>query len=136
MTYLGKALIFCFAMGSVQASIASGLLLPEASMLSYAFTCGSGASGQVSYVRSAPNGIHRELVLMVNGKHFEGEPKLVALLKDKSIESVGAGCEADTTVVYFQTWANSGNPEGGFENGKGTLSIHISKNGKVLYIEP
>jgi hypothetical protein len=128
--YLGKALLFGIAVSSAQTSTASGLRLPETSMLSYAFTCGSGASGQVSYVRSSPNGTHRQLVLMVNGRHFENEPRLVALLKDKSIDSVGSGCEGDSTVVHFQTWADRGD----FESGTGTLSIRIDEAGKVLSI--
>ena len=130
MKNLGKALLIVILISSAQASMATGLQLPETSILSYAFTCGSGASGQVSYVRSSPNGTHRKLVLMVNGTHFEDEPKLVALLKDKSIESVGSGCEPDSTVVHFQTWDNNGT----LDSGRGILSIRINKAGKVVAI--
>jgi hypothetical protein len=67
---------------------------------------------------------------MVDGTHFEDDPTLVALLKGKSIESVGSGCEPDSTVVHFQTWADNGD----LENGAGTLSIRIDKTGKVVSI--
>jgi hypothetical protein len=111
---------------------ASGTYPATSSQLTYSFTCASGPSGQISYSRQGlPGQDNQQLVALVNGAQIQDNARLKELLTGKSVESISAGCEDDTAVIFINTWLkNHEAPER-----KGVLTIRVDKAGTVTSVD-
>jgi len=127
-----KAFFLLLAATSPMAN-ASGPISPANSQLTYAFSCPSGAHGQIAYTQAVPAAKGtRFRVAVVNGAYLHDDPRLVTLLAGNYISSVSAGCEGDTALVFLETWRIGGDPD----TRKGVFTIYVDKSGVITSAQP
>lgn len=123
---------FCFATLLSTLALganASGISSPSSSQTTYSFACASGANGQISYMKAwEPGKTNPNLSALVNGAYIHTDQDLVKRLQGKVIESISAGCQGDTAVIFIDTYIPDGG--GDIESRKGHIMIYVDKTGR------
>lgn len=122
------AIAFLAATGSAQAT---GMKAPTHSQLTYSFTCPSGASGHVSYMKDFGSKQTSELRRWVNGNYLQDDPRIADGIKGRNIEQLDVGCEGDRTIILLRTFDLS-DPNQPMDSRVRWFTIYVDRAGKVV----